>query len=71
MSVLISAIYCFYKLEKEHAINIKRQIWLYDKGNYDTLRKEVTATNRNELKDDNIDIYCSNVSNRITSLADK
>ena len=33
------SIYCFYNLEKEHAINIKRQIWLYDKGNYCTKKQ--------------------------------
>ena len=38
---------------------------------YDALRNEITATNWNDLIDDTIDVYCSNVSNRIASLADK
>lgn len=44
---------------------------MYDKGDYDTLRHEIVTTNWNELKNDNINIHSSNISNRIVSLADK
>ena len=39
-------IYCFYNIQKaETNIIVKRKIWLYDRGNFDSLRNEINETN--------------------------
>ena len=64
-------IYCFYKLRKEPSINIKRKIYFYDRGDYDSLREEISKTDWSELKSEDINTYSSNISNHIATLSDK
>ena len=47
----------------------ERHIWSYNNGNYDLLREKASSVNWDSLKDDNIDIYASNIETKILSIA--
>jgi hypothetical protein len=38
-------------------------VWLYEKGNYDLLRRKMNLVNWVELQDDDIDTYVENITN--------
>ena len=61
----------FYNLIKEHTTSFKRKVWLYDRGDYDSLRKETSNTNWDDIVNEDLDIYATNLSNHIISLAEK
>ena len=44
-------VFFFYNFETKHPVNIKRHIWLYDKGNYDTLRNDGDCNKREWVKE--------------------
>ena len=44
---------------------------MYDKGDYVTFSRELTETNWDALKNDDIDTYAINIKERITDLANK
>ena len=44
---------------------------MYDRGDYQSFFRDVIDTNWNILKDNDIDIYANNVTNRIIELARK
>ena len=48
-----------------------RNIWLYDRGDYQSLSRDVVDTDWNILNDNHIDIYANNVTNHIIELARK
>ena len=48
-----------------------RNIWLYDRGDFQSFSKVVVDSNWNILKDNDIDIYANNVTNHIIELARK
>ena len=64
-------VYCFYKFRKERLISVKRKIYFYDRGDYDSLREEIGNNDRSELKSEDINTYSLNISNHIATLSDK
>ena len=46
-----------------------RNIWLYDRGNYEALSSELNETNWNSLKNDDINIYAQNITDKIITAA--
>lgn len=65
-------IYCFYNIQKaETNIIVKRKIWLYDRGNFDSLRNEINETNWEGLANTDINIYATNIANHIRTIAEK
>ena len=65
-------IYCFYNIQKaETNIIVKRKIWLYDRGNFDSLRNEINDTNWEGLANTDINIYATNIANHFRTIAEK
>lgn len=62
-------IYCVLKLKKPANATYMRHIWLYDRGNYEALSDELMHTNWNELKNSDIEIYASNIVDKILNTA--
>ena len=52
-------------------MGFKRKVWLYDKGDYVSLRQETSNTNWNGIVNEGLDIYATNLSNHIISVAEK
>ena len=46
-----------------------RHIYSYDKGNFDLLREKASSFDWNTLQDDDIDIYASNIENKLILLS--
>lgn len=46
-----------------------RNVYNYDKGNFDLFREKASSFDWNSLQDDNIDVYASNVETKIVSLS--
>ena len=44
---------------------------LFDRGDYQSLSRDIRKSDRESLKSNDIDIYTSNITNRISELADK
>ena len=44
---------------------------LFDRGDYQSLSRDIRETDWESLKSNDIDIYASNITNRISELADK
>lgn len=64
-------IYCFYDFRKEQNTTFKRKIWLYDRGDYDGLRNDISSTNWNNLCSNDLNMYALNISDRITKSSEK
>ena len=62
-------VYCVFNFEKCNSGVFTRNIWLYDRGNYEDLTIELNETNWNNLKNDNINIYAQNITDTIISAA--
>ena len=52
-------------------MSFKRKVWLYDRGDYNSLRHETSNTNWDDIINEDVDIYSTNLSNHIISLAEK
>ena len=50
-------IYCVYNFDKVITPSFTRHIYLYHRGDYETLALELTGTDWSSLKDDNVDVY--------------
>lgn len=48
-----------------------RHIWLFDRGDYESFSRDIRETDWETLKNNDIDIYASNITRRISELADK
>lgn len=64
-------IYCIFKFCKIISPVFTRKIWLYDKGDYESLSQEILDTDWERLKNDNIDIYANNITECILELSKK
>ena len=62
-------IFCFLNLKSIKHPVFKRNIWLFDKGNYQLLREHVSNINWEHIKDNNINTYTNNVSNKILNIS--
>ncbi len=56
-------------LKKTKHTSFKRNIWLFDKGNYPLLREKATDIDWNTLKHNNLDIYTKNITSSILDIA--
>lgn len=58
-----------FKFSKSHSTVFKRQIWKYQEGNYETLKQKFLNTDWDSLKNSNIDIYATNITDHIKTLS--
>ena len=64
-------IYCVLNLDKTITYEYEREIWLYDKGNYNSLINKFYNSNWDTFKSNDIDIYTSNITKHIINTAKK
>ena len=64
-------IFSVLNFAKSDTPTYERHIYLYDKGDYVTFSRELAETNWDALKNDDIDAYAINITERITDLANK
>ncbi|MES9994358.1 MAG: reverse transcriptase family protein [Candidatus Thiodiazotropha sp.] len=64
-------VYCILNFDKPITPIYSRHIWLYDRGDYLSLSRDLDNTDWSALKSDDIDTYTNNVTERITELAKK
>ena len=50
---------------------LRRHIWLYDRGDYQAFSQNIIETNWESLKNNDIDIYATNLTDKISELAQK
>ena len=50
---------------------LRRHIWLYDRDDYQAFSQNIIETNWESLKNNDIDIYASNITDKISELAKK
>ena len=62
-------IYGILNFCKPKSVSLERNIWLYDRGNYDLLREKASLLNWVELQDDDINIYAKNITDTIMDLS--
>ena len=64
-------VFCVLNFTKPLTPLYQRKIYLFDRGNYQTISNELALTDWQSLKCDNVDIYAENIAERITALTDK
>ena len=62
-------VYGILKFSKPKYKSFERQIWSYDRGDYDLLRGRAALSNWDALKDADIDTYARNVTNHIKEIS--
>jgi hypothetical protein len=62
-------IFCFLKHKKPKIKSFTRNVWLFDKANFDLMRQNALTTDWTDTYDDNTDTYCSNITDKIKLLA--
>ncbi|MEW8548321.1 MAG: endonuclease/exonuclease/phosphatase family protein, partial [Candidatus Thiodiazotropha sp.] len=62
-------VYCIFNFEQSNSEVFSRHIWLYNKGNYEALSRELNETNWNNLVNDDINIYAQNITDQIINVA--
>ncbi|MEW8546337.1 MAG: endonuclease/exonuclease/phosphatase family protein [Candidatus Thiodiazotropha sp.] len=62
-------IYGILKFTKPKFKSFEREIWSYDRGDYDLLREKATTTNWDLFQDNDIDTYARNVTNHIKDIS--
>ena len=66
-----SPIYCVYNFDKVITPSFSRQIYLYHRGDLQSLSHELTETDWSLVKDNDVDTYAQNVTDRILYLVNK
>ena len=61
-------IFVVFKYQKSQTVSFKRQVWKYQHGNYDLLKRKILDTDWDALYNDDIDTYSLNVTNCILDL---
>ena len=64
-------VYFVLNFHKNVAPAFYRHIMLFDRGDYQSLSRDIRETDWESLKSNDKDIYASNITNRISELADK
>ena len=64
-------VYFVLNFHKNVAPAFYRHIMLFDRGDYQSLSRDIRETDWESQKSNDIDIYASNITNRISELADK
>ena len=62
-------VYFVLNFHKNVAPAFYRHIMLFDRGDYQSLSRDIRETDLESLKSNDIDIYASNITNRISELA--
>ena len=62
-------VYCIFNFNQSNSKVYTRNIWLYNKGNYEALSNELYETNWNNLINDDINIYAQNITDQIIKVA--
>ena len=62
-------VYCIFNFNKSNSEVFTRNIWLYNKGNYEALSNELYETNWNNLINDDINIYAQNITDQFIKVA--
>ncbi|MCG8096816.1 MAG: hypothetical protein JAZ17_24870 [Candidatus Thiodiazotropha endolucinida] len=62
-------IYGAFKFCRPKIKSFTRQIWNYDRGDYNLLRTKAADTDWNTLRNDDVDVYASNIINHLLSIA--
>ena len=64
-------VYFVLNFHKNVAPAFYRHIMLFDRDDYQSLSRDIRETDWESLKSNDIDIYASNITNRISELANK
>lgn len=64
-------IYCVLNFNKTKTPIYTRNIYLYNRANYDDFKDEILRTDWDSLKDDDVDIYATNFTDKILELTNK
>ncbi|XP_053394930.1 uncharacterized protein LOC128555668 [Mercenaria mercenaria] len=64
-------VYCCLNCSKPYPKKYKRNIWKFDQGDYDNLRREAASINWDSLADDDINAYVENITVTILSISKK
>jgi len=64
-------IFCILDSSKPSSQNFKRKVWLYDKGDYVGLRREISSFQWDTIHNDDIDIYTQQLTDTINLIAAK
>ncbi|MES9992730.1 MAG: reverse transcriptase family protein, partial [Candidatus Thiodiazotropha sp.] len=64
-------VFCVLNFDKHKSNILKRHIWLYDRGDYQSLSDELTNTNWAHLKHNDVNIYANNITEHLLNLSDK
>ncbi|MEW8548237.1 MAG: endonuclease/exonuclease/phosphatase family protein, partial [Candidatus Thiodiazotropha sp.] len=64
-------IFCILDFKKVITKVFSRQVWLYDRGNYDALREEISDFDWQSLKHEDINTYTKNVADYIINTSKK
>ena len=64
-------IYCVLNFNKTKIPIYNRKIFLYKRGNYGAFKDDLQRADWGSLKDDNVDIYASNFTDKILELTNK
>ncbi|XP_053380636.1 uncharacterized protein LOC128548935 [Mercenaria mercenaria] len=62
-------IFALFAFSKPKLKSFKRLVWQYDRGDYDSLRRNICNTNWEILKDDNIEAYAASVTQTLLDLS--
>ena len=57
--------YCILKFDKPKLKPFSRHIWLFHRSNYESPSQEISNTNWNMLKNDDINIYANNLTEQV------
>ena len=66
-----SPVYAVLKFHTKPTAVYQRHIWLYNRGDFDSMAREIQDSNWDEVKDDDVDIYANKLTDQISKLASK
>ena len=64
-------IYCVLNFNKTQTPTYTRNIYLYDRGDYQSLSHDLRESDWNAIKNNDIDVYANNLTEHITGLVNK
>ena len=62
-------VFVILTFKKEKLVNITREIWLYNQGDFNLLRQQVSNYDWNSVKSDDVNCYAQNFTNTVLNLA--
>ena len=64
-------VYGIFRYQKPSIKTYKRTVWFYDRGDFELLRNKANMFNWLELMNDDIDVFCQNITNKIMTLTEE